>query len=564
MTSPVVLSDRPEVMEYLLQCTPAELAKEIFADLPISTERGIELFDAAMAYADGDLALSEIPELFAEAFEVPEDKAKAISARFLGRMLWPLRTFDAQIIEEYSALGGKLHEVTEKKLSMPVIGAKEAAEEVLKNIGHEASDFFVQRLGLLLLQYHRGEKTSDTLATFLGRPLSIGGLALSKEEIDRALAAIAEIAHGQSIISDTEFAQQREKFDAERTPVGQLDIRDGLQGDQVAPRKVVALKSVEKRLEEDIPTEAIQKTKETTALMVPYAAAYEQALEATLAGMPEVVGAHRQAEQKLIDIVGMAIRGVRDIYQTRDTLKAQMKFTDVELQGVMAAIGKGIELYLERGGGQKKESVPEPVAEAIEEIEAAAFDRRFAALTGKAPQEKAAPLMPGARVSAARTVQQEVSQAFAKVPEETMRQAETALRPAPAKVELTVGSVAPEAQHALTDVVPTNRLHGPIEQLGTLGPAEFRRLHPTPEQAAAMVERLINDLQSTAIEERIKGIKAWRMSPLNALYAEIATEALTAGKSVAEVATARRAKGAPSLSPAEMKAVVDLNARLRF
>jgi hypothetical protein len=424
----------------------------------------------------------------------------------------------------------------------------------MENVELQGSEMIVKRLAFLVRQFAEGKKTKEEFATFLGRPLSVGGLQLAKENIEKIIALMQEKMVEFAIVDERDLPQKAAKASL---------AEPSIVPEQQAPRKVVALSTVA-AAEEQVPVEAAQKTKETTALMVPYAAAYEQALEAALAAMPEIVGAHKNVEQKLLDIVGLAIRGVRDMYQTRDALKGQMKFTDVELQGVMAAVGKGIEAYAEHGGAGKQGEVPEPVAEAVEEIEAAAFDRRFAAITGKAPRESAAPLMPGARVSAARTVQQEVAQSFAKVPEDTMRQAEAALRPAPAKVELTVGSVAPEAQHALTDVVPTNRLHGPIEQLGTLGPTEFRRLHPTPEQAAAMVERLMNDLQATGIEERIKGIKAWRMSPLNALYAEIATEALTAGKSVAEIATARRAKGAPSLSPAEMKAVVDLNARLRF
>jgi hypothetical protein len=409
------------------------------------------------------------------------------------------------------------------------------------------------------VQYQKGEKTPEILANFFGRPLNIGGLALAKADIDRLLAAIEVQKAAATIVSDAEFATVRAKYDQEHAPIGLAEPAPTA----AAPRKVVAM-TLKPATPEALPANVVEKTRDATALATAYTQAYEKALEVMLGAMPEIVGAHKEAEQKLLDILGKGIRGVRDIYQTRDALKSQLKLSDVELQGVMAALAKGFEAYAEGGGGGQPDEVPEAVADMLEEVEAAAFDRRYASLTGKAPLERGGAISPAARVSAARTPEEEVATSFARVPEAVMRQAEEALRPAPAKVELTVGSIAPEAQHALTDVVATNRLHGPIDQLASLNTTEFRRLNSSPDEAAAIVERLINDLQATDIEERIKGVRAWKMSPINALYAEITGEALTAGKSVADIAAARRARGAASLSPAEMKALNTLNSKLRF
>jgi hypothetical protein len=116
----------------------------------------------------------------------------------------------------------------------------------------------------------------------------------------------------------------------------------------------------------------------------------------------------------------------------------------------------------------------------------------------------------------------------------------------------------------MTDVVAANRLLGPVEQLGSLSPIEFRRLSSDPAESAVKLENMLSALEETSYEEKVKGIKAWHQSPMNQLYIAMAEEALSQGISVPEVSTRRRAAGKESLSPAEIKALVGLNARLRF
>ena len=150
--------------------------------------------------------------------------------------------------------------------------------------------------------------------------------------------------------------------------------------------------------------------------------------------------------------------------------------------------------------------------------------------------------------------------------DEAKKKAQLALRPAPARAELTVGSVRPKSgpDKKMTDVVAANRLLGPVEQLGSLSPIEFRRLSSDPAESAVKLENMLSALEETSYEEKVKGIKAWHQSPMNQLYIAMAEEALSQGISVPEVSTRRRAAGKESLSPAEIKALVGLNARLRF
>ena len=139
------------------------------------------------------------------------------------------------------------------------------------------------------------------------------------------------------------------------------------------------------------------------------------------------------------------------------------------------------------------------------------------------------------------------------------------LRPRPAKAELTVGSVPPkDADRKMTDIVSASRLMGPVDQLKSMSTIEFRRMSADPAEAARKVEDLLTALMATNYDERVNGINAWRKSPINQMYLSISEEALGAAMSIPDVCSKRRKEGKDCLSPAEIKAIIGLNAKLRF
>ena len=168
-------------------------------------------------------------------------------------------------------------------------------------------------------------------------------------------------------------------------------------------------------------------------------------------------------------------------------------------------------------------------------------------------------------MSLARSVKEETAQQAQAIPEEKLMEAAVASRPVPVKPMLTVGSVAPQhTMRPMTDVQTVKRLVGPIDELATMTPVEFRRLSTVPADAAQKIEDILSTIESQSYEERVKGVKAWRQSPMNQLYVLMTTDALTQGVGLAEIATRRRSAGEESLSPAEIRAVSALNERLRF
>ena len=105
---------------------------------------------------------------------------------------------------------------------------------------------------------------------------------------------------------------------------------------------------------------------------------------------------------------------------------------------------------------------------------------------------------------------------------------------------------------------------GPVEELGTMGIIEFRRLSSDPNEAIIKVLNTLDLLEETDYEDRIKGIVAWRKSPVNKLYVSLVQDALTNAMTVADAAAKKRNAGDESLSAAEIDAIVGLNRKLSF
>ena len=196
------------------------------------------------------------------------------------------------------------------------------------------------------------------------------------------------------------------------------------------------------------------------------------------------------------------------------------------------------------------------------------MDRRYAALTKSPSKESIKPVLPGARVSAARTKDEELSAQHEKVDVGSEREARAKDRPSKAKVKLSTASAPPKAapkeRQKVTDVKYIPTLIGPVEELGTMKVSDFRRLASDPDGSARKVADTLSLLEETDYEERIAGIAAWRSSPINQLYLSMVQEGLHSGSSVAEVAAKLRNQGEETLSPAELKAIVTLNSQVKF
>jgi hypothetical protein len=116
----------------------------------------------------------------------------------------------------------------------------------------------------------------------------------------------------------------------------------------------------------------------------------------------------------------------------------------------------------------------------------------------------------------------------------------------------------------MQEIAFEKRLTGPIDELRTMTLADFRRLSRDPRQAAIKIKDKIGYLEDQGYDQKIEGIRAWRGSPLNALYLQFTHEALLAGKGIKEVLDAKAEDRGETMTTDEFHAIMAINEELRF
>jgi len=320
----------------------------------------------------------------------------------------------------------------------------------------------------------------------------------------------------------------------------------------------VASKKIDAPVGADPGVRPLESTGKRTGLPVPQAPAKKSpAQNEFVPGADPVKNALQPAieiskkngiKKKTFDsVVDAHLRGVRDPRQTERMLAEQLKLEGEDLQIMMKALEDA--KHLKHGDQPKKNNflTPAPKTPALAIAQVA--------------EKSVRPEQP-VRVSAARTA----------LEEEKLRQQKIVASPiAPSKppkapVKLTAPSVPPSdgSVRKVADVKFARTLVGPEEELGSMTITEFRRLSTDPVQASKKIEDKLTLLEEQSYEARVGGIRAWRRSPLYEIYLEMTREALKSGTSLPEVASNRRNLGEETLSPAEIKAIIDLHRRIGF
>ncbi|OIO06569.1 hypothetical protein COT93_02705 [Candidatus Falkowbacteria bacterium CG10_big_fil_rev_8_21_14_0_10_37_18] len=114
------------------------------------------------------------------------------------------------------------------------------------------------------------------------------------------------------------------------------------------------------------------------------------------------------------------------------------------------------------------------------------------------------------------------------------------------------------------DIKPVPKVMGPIEELQFLDVVNFRRLGTTPEEITGKILGKIKLLERDGYDKMVKGVYAWRQSPVNRLYLRLGQEAVTTGIPFKDAIAARQAVNKEYLNMAEVEAIVGLNSKLSF
>ncbi|MFA6017977.1 MAG: hypothetical protein WCT28_01300 [Patescibacteria group bacterium] len=577
----------PTVQAFLMNGSVISVFEAILEKFALPKERAIELLDLTDAVLDGAVDLKEIAPMLQQAFGVEEERAVRMACDVVGFRLLPLEEFVPNVVAQLTTWGADMSKYPKSRVGKVKMTPETLAAQIEDKLELDFSEVLVKRCGFLIGAYWRGEKTKESTLTFFSRATTIGGLGLSPEQSLNVLNAVDE---------------QRDMI--ELTDGGSDHV-----GEPILNSGEEVLKEIEEDSSDFLGREKVQEDSDIKTLEI--SPSHEVAAEVPVISAPEKVAdrdgnwhaelreatkkaqqvarvsmdgggvAHQEdsvadravenartilqklsiSEQAFREIVLKTIKGVRNLYQTRDVLARDLNVQGEDLEKIIAAVEEAQKLIVSR---DENESISGREEDNVQ-IPDATLDKRFAALVKDAPRTHEEGVLPGSRVSLARTAEEEQTQQIKAVSEEKLVEAAIASRPTPVKPMLTVGSVAP-AQHdrVLTDIQPVKRLIGPVDELRAMTPTEFRRLSSVPADAVQKIEDILSTLEAQSYEDRVKGIAAWHKSPMNQLYASMTTAALMRSVAVAEIAAKRRAAGEESLSPAEIRAVSSLNEKLRF
>lgn len=116
----------------------------------------------------------------------------------------------------------------------------------------------------------------------------------------------------------------------------------------------------------------------------------------------------------------------------------------------------------------------------------------------------------------------------------------------------------------MADIKYVPKTMEPVEELGYMDLASFRRLEKEPEKITAKIREKIKLLEEESYGKKLEAVKAWRQSPVNKLYLEIGEAAIAKNQPIDITIEERRSKGEDLLSSDEFEAILSLNKDLRY
>ena len=138
-------------------------------------------------------------------------------------------------------------------------------------------------------------------------------------------------------------------------------------------------------------------------------------------------------------------------------------------------------------------------------------------------------------------------------------------QPLAARSKQTPATLMPKiSQPKIEEIKYQSKLVNPIEEIRSMKIIDFRRLGSTPAAAAKKIEEKINLLEAESFAKKYEAIKAWKESEINRLYLELGGQGMEEKKSIAEVVAERERAGRPTLTEAEVEAIIELNRKFRY
>lgn len=591
------------VRDFLLETSIYDDLEAVAKKQNISQDRVDEFLQLTDAVVKGNLSLQQMPSMLSQAFGLNDKQSNALAADISGYVLLPLENYLPNVRDQIITWGGSIEQYPKLRVEKEKTSPDKLIQDFAKRMGLTLSDDLMARFVYLTKGYLTKSRAREATKNILMRSIRIGGLDFTDEMAENFFARMdAEAKNFQFETTEVVHPEVKKPY-APAKPEVQNDSVAAPVPEQTRPGKPDSVKVLTKpgpRIQKKILSKAeiLEKVKGMSIKNVKKAirGTMERALNDRTApanikkllppkpkqpkkGLASWSDAKNFTPLKALKDVRPKIIAKRTPIALEPPLRLPARDAATHELANSVPVVSGLELSLqekeelkkhekEMKRNQKADRANEsaPRTGDLRSKDREVLDRRHAVMTGVVSDEKIESVLPNARVSAARSKEEELMLQKGTVSEEMIRKAQTASRPAMAKASVTAKSVLPAqgTSGRVTDIKAVRRLIGPIEELGTMGVKEFRRLSSDAKEATRKIGDKLDLLQATSYEERIKGVKAWRGSPINRLYLEMSKEALRSGKSIAEIGAERRNNGKESLSPAEIQAIVVMNGQIKF
>ena len=507
--------------------------------------------------AQGKLKPEDLPKRFEEKLGLSPEAARKLALDFASVLLVPLSSMLPEVGRALGALGiERLSAPASLEPPVQAVSANAFVHGELEKYKLELPEEHLQKkfersLSEFVAKRQTREETLETLT----RPRKAGGLGLDVYASARLLdgllkdskhvsTATAEISGGSREVTSLLSSPRR-------IPSSQPKPKP------LPPRTVVKFDPVMVHAEDEKEIEAHKEKVPSTKPLHDMEAVAQRTMQAIKAAGT----LNEEGKKKLHAIVKTRLNGLRDAYKTRAALEAAegLSWSGGELTQALEAIEK-MYAELEAAGVEKAQREKrEYVANRV-----ARFASNGAETNGMSVK---APSASAPAAAADYVLTESPPPAFKKGragdQADSAPQLPSSNMPFVSARQTSTLPPSLKRKGKVRDVTAPRKLSGPVEELAGMTIADFRRLGSTGEEAAGEIQEHFQLLEEQSYAARLKGISAWRRSPLYETYVSVVSEALQGGLGLEAVLRSHESSGEEMFKLEEMKALVKLNGMLR-
>jgi hypothetical protein len=519
-----------------------EKEKKILTDLKLPVEKIARLDEKIFWLLEGRISPEAFLTQLASVFKISEQQAVVVAQKITKELLLPMQEKIPEIDLQAFL---NVWKQDENKPTDP----HEFVHTYVEEFPDQKDERSTERLEKVLVDVAEGDLTHEQATDQLAKSKKIGGLGIDPSLAESMVETFEKKIEGKVFVDDQAKTESVSKPTQSQKP----QIETFTEEDEKE------IERIKKEREEVLAHEPIKSVEDVVNVVCEHknfqfddpvlTERCQKLVRSRVRGVRDAFGARRQLE-RAVDQGGLGVKGRQLADMTQQLEQAVEEYH--------AHAGKKIEEEKAQDRQKKEEQLQAEEDRQMKDRKV--MDKRFVELTGKTPKTSLTPAAPKrTRTSAAISAHIETQQREGRIDVERVKSAIEGSRQS-----VSPSHSKPKKPTRVQDVVFEKRLAGPAEELQRMTLTDFRRLSSDPVQAITKIKDKIDLLENTGYEQRVEGIKAWRSSPLNRLYIALTEEAVLSGTTIQEIIETKQKEEGDMLNYEELKAIMKLNADLRF